>query len=347
MSRICNHHLQISAKRGRSRAWLGLIVVLPVILAACSSGSAGTAATDAPAKIDGAVKIGYLSMGESDPFVAVVSQSIRDEAAKEGVELVECDAQFLADKALECASIFKAKGVASVINWQLDEPAAAAVCEAYGNLPTVAVDVPQVPCEKVFVGADNRKAGVMAGEGLADFAKKKFDCKYDAYVSLDFPSLPGINKARAGGSKEGFEGVCGAVPADKYFTIDTLQGSPDQQENTRRQMTDVLTSIPDARVILLVGPSGEPMVEAAFNAAKTAGRYEDLWVVGHGADVVALPYIRNDPHWPGSVAYYPERYGELAVPAAVKLARGESVPREVLVTHEFITADNVDSVYPE
>ena len=123
-----------------------------------------------------------------------------------------------------------------MINWQINPAISEAVCEAYGNLPTVTIDVPEEPCGVAFVGADNREAGLVAGTGLGEFAQERFDCQYDAYISLDFPTVPEINGPRAGGTKDGFEAICGPVPAENYFSVDTLLGGPDQPENTRRQV---------------------------------------------------------------------------------------------------------------
>ena len=52
---------------------------------------------------DDTIRLGYISGGDADPFVLIVTESIRVEAAKAGVELAECDSNFSAEEALECA----------------------------------------------------------------------------------------------------------------------------------------------------------------------------------------------------------------------------------------------------
>jgi hypothetical protein len=47
------------------------------------------------------------------------------------------------------------------------------------------------------------------------------------------------------------------------------------------------------------------------------------------------------------VAYFPESYGELVIPLAIALAKGETVPEQSLVTHLFIDRTNIDQFYPE
>ena len=344
------------------------VVVMSLIAGACGSDEEDAAPPPAPAAEptapdaapppepaepaepadtdDGTIRLGYISGGDADPFVLIVTESIRAEAAKAGVELAECDSNFDPAKALECARTLAVQDLDAMINWQFNPESAPEICEAYGNLPTVAMDTDEKPCQRVWMGANNHLAGVVSGRGLGDFAQAEFGCEYDAYVSLDLPTIPAVNGPRAGGSKEGFEEVCGPVPGDKYFSIDTLSGGGDQPENTRRQFTDLLTTLPEAEVILVISPSGDSMPGAALAAAEVAGRDGHVWVVGHGADGSILDEIRNNPYWVGDVAYFPERYGSIAVPAAIALAKGEDVPEEILIDHFFIDRNNIDEYYP-
>jgi ribose transport system substrate-binding protein len=349
--------LGIEARRIPAR-WSIFLAAAVLVAAACSnpaassvpstSASASTAqsASSAPSEPTETHRIGYISGGDSDPFVLLVTEGIRSEAAKAGVELSECDSAFEAEKALTCARTLAAQELESMINWQFFPDSSEAVCEAYGNLPTVAIDTPEEPCQETFVGANNREAGLVAGKGLGDFASEKFDCQYDAYITLDFPTIAEINAARAGGSVEGFEGVCGKIPEDKYFSVDTFAGGPDQPENSRRQVADILTTLPDAKTILVISPSGDAMGTAALGAAEVAGRKDQVWVATHGADPSVRDAIRNEPQWVGSVAYFPESYGELVMPLAIALAKGEPVATESLVEHLFINADNINEFYP-
>lgn len=298
---------------------------------------------------DGAgLRIGYISGGDSDPFVLLVTNGIREQAKAAGVVLSECDSKFSADTALACARTLSANNLQSMVNWQFYPDSAPAICDAYGNLPTVAIDSPQKPCQKTFVGANNREAGLIAGKGLGDFAQSKFSCQYDAYISLDFPTIADINAARAGGSKEGFEKVCGAITAAKYHSVDVDQGGgADQNENARRQVTDILTTLPDAKTILVISPNSDGAGQAALAAADVAGRKAQMWVVSHGGDPTVLDTIRNEPQWVGSVAYFPESYGKLVMPLAIALAKGETVAEQSLVTHIFIDKSNIDQYYPK
>lgn len=130
-------------------------------------------------------KVGYISLGESIPFVSIVTDGIREEAEKAGVELVVCDSELDAAKALACAQNLQVQEVQAVLNFQLYEDSSPEVCAAYGDLPTIAIDIIQEPCQVAFMGADNTFAGTIAGRAVGEALEAENDCTYEAVVTLD------------------------------------------------------------------------------------------------------------------------------------------------------------------
>jgi ribose transport system substrate-binding protein len=179
---------------------LAIVAGLAILVAACSNPAASTAPSSAappPASVAAvseapssvaptAMKVGYISLGESIPFVSLVTNSIKDEAAKvPGLEIVVCDSEIDAAKALACAQNLKVQEVQAVLNFQLFEDSSPEVCTAYGGLPTIAIDIHQAPCEVAFMGADNTLAGTLAGKTVGDALKAENDCTYQAVVTHD------------------------------------------------------------------------------------------------------------------------------------------------------------------
>ena len=48
----------------------------------------------------------------------------------------------------------------------------------------------------------------------------------------------------------------------------------------------------------------------------------------------------------GSVAYFPERYGEALVPLAIEIIQGKDIPPAVFVKHQLVAPDNLNRIYP-
>ncbi len=95
----------------------------------------------------------------------LVSDGIAEQAAIAGVDYTFCDSKIDAAEALACAQQFKVQGVQGVLNFQVDQASSPNICEAYGNVPTIAIDIVQPPCEVSFMGANNHEAGRLAGGG--------------------------------------------------------------------------------------------------------------------------------------------------------------------------------------
>ena len=101
------------------------------------------------------LKIGYISLGESVPFVVLVSNSIKKQAKIAGAQLVFCDSALDAAKALNCVKSFKTQGVQGYLNFDLFANASAQICKAGPQVPVISIDIHQKPCEKAFMGANN------------------------------------------------------------------------------------------------------------------------------------------------------------------------------------------------
>jgi ribose transport system substrate-binding protein len=71
-------------------------------------------------------------------------------------------------------------------------------------------------------------------------------------------------------------------------------------------------------------------------------------VIGKNADPSALAAIREGSvPLIGTVSFFPERYGEFLIPLALDILAGNPVPSIVRVPHEVISAENIDTYYPE
>jgi len=335
-----------------ARSLVALAGLLLIVSACTNSAASAPPASQAPASEapaseapasspPAAMKVGYISLGESIPFVKLVSDNIKAEADKAGVEIAFCDSEIDAAKALACAQNLKVQGVQAVLNFQLFEDSSPDVCAAYGGLPTIAIDIHQAPCEVAFMGADNTVAGEISGKYVGDTLKTENDCKYTAVVTLDTKGAGKTTEARVNGMIAGFEEACGKIPADKFKSLD-VGGTTDLAVT---KFGDQLSAIKPGGTIVVLSLNDD-MSLGAFAAARTAGREAELRLAGQGADPTSWKDIACNPQWLADTAYFPERYGEILIPAVVKLLNGETVEKNLFTKHEVVTKDNVRTLYP-
>lgn len=336
-----------------------LLASVALIAAACGGGAATPApsaaapseaasqeapASEAPSEAASPAaqkfKIGYISLGDNVPFVKLVSDGIKQAAADAGQDLAFCDSQVDQAKALECAQNLKVQGVQGVLNFQVFQDSSPEICEAYGSVPTIAIDIVQPPCQIAFMGANNREAGRLGGAAMGQYAKDNWNCEYTAYVSLESTAAGAANTDRMGGYRDGFQEFCPIVK-EKERVLD----GADRTDPALEQMTNLLGALPGDKVIVVA--INEDGILGAIGAANTLGRQKDLYYSGQGTDPSIWKDVACNPNYIASVAYFPEKYGQLLIPNMVKALQGETIPENIFTEHQVVTKDNIRTIYPE
>jgi ribose transport system substrate-binding protein len=342
-----------SMKSSRMRvAGIGLLATASVVLA----GAAVAGAASGPPKqkhvvpqvqaVPGSGKglvIGYATSLEAVPIVHVISNGIRAQAKRAGVKLVFCDTGGDLSKALDCAKTMKTQGVQGYLQFQHDAKASPSICKAGpAKVPVFAIDIPQAPCETSFMGVDNAYGGFVAGVKAGQTVKANWNCKYDAWISLEQPEIGKSNDDRMGGYRKGFQSICpGPITNLKTLGFDATL------DKARTLVTDALTTLPGKSHIIVASIDDEG-VEGAFAAAKAAGRPKDVWGISLGvADNVAKCGIKTNPNWLASTAIAPEKYGWTAIPAMIKAIKsGSNGPKLLYVPLNVVDSKNISKFYP-
>jgi ribose transport system substrate-binding protein len=308
--------------------------------AASQEPSSAAPSSAAPSAAAESFKIGYISLGDSVPFVKLVSDGIKEAASAAGQELLFCDSEIDAAKALSCAQNLKVQGAQGVLNFQVFQDSSPEICTAYGSVPTIAIDIIQPPCQIAFMGANNREAGRLGGAEMGKYAKANWDCDFTAYVSLESTAAGAANTDRMGGWRDGFKESC-PIPPDKERILD----GADRTDPALEQVTNLLGALQGDRIIVVA--INEDGILGAIGAANTLGRQTDLFYGGQGTDPSIWKDVACNPNYIASVAYFPERYGTLLIPNMVKALQGETIPTEIFTEHIVINKDNIRSIYPE
>jgi ribose transport system substrate-binding protein len=289
------------------------------------------------------IVIGYATSLEAVPIVHVISNGIKAQAKRAGVKLIFCDTGGDSAKALDCAKSMKTQGAQGVLQFQHVAKASPAICKAGPQgVPVFAIDIPQPPCQTSFMGVDNAYGGFVAGEKAGETAKAKWNCKYDAWVSLEEPEIGAPNEQRMGGYRKGFQSVCpGKITNLKKYGFDATA------DKARTIVTDALTTLPGKHRIIVSSIDDEG-VEGAFAAAKAAGRPTDVYGISLGvADKVAKCGIKNNSNWLAATAIAPEKYGWVGIPYMIQAIKTGKLPSKLLyVPLRAVNSKNISQYYP-
>jgi ribose transport system substrate-binding protein len=233
------------------------------------------------------------------------------------------------------------EGVDLVLEFQTYERVAPVIASKFlaANTPVIAIEVPHPGA--TYFGADNYKAGQMGGRALGRWARENWNGKVDQLVLIELPIAGSLLELRLAGLVDGLRAD---MPGILETPIVRLNG-----RGSFEQVLDVVRKYLRRRGACrtLVGTVNDISALAALRAFEEAGALQQCAVMGQNA----LREARDELSRPGtrligSVAYFPERYGEELIPLALSMLQQKPVPSAVFVKHQLLTPRNVDLIYP-
>ena len=285
-------------------------------------------------------RIGFAAQGDSE-FSRAVMQSMVTAAAREHVHLITVNNRYSAREALRNADVLIKEGVDLVLEFQTYERVAPVIASKFleANTPVIAIEIPHPGA--TYFGANNYKAGLIGGKALGRWAREHWDGKVEQLVLLELPIAGSLLELRLTGLVDGLRAE---LPGMMQVPVAHLNGRGDF-EDVLEVVRQYLRRAPARRT--LIGTVNDVCALAALRAFEEAGASNRCAVVGQNA----ISETRNELRRPntrlvGTVAYFPERYGDEIIPLALSILRKIPVPSTVFVKHQLITPRNVDLIYP-
>jgi ribose transport system substrate-binding protein len=289
-------------------------------------------------------RIGFGNMTERMVFARQVRHSLESAAqALDSVELLVRDNDLDRQKALDNADWFVAQGVDLVVEYQLDAEAANVIMHKFqqAGIPVIAVDIPLPGA--TFFGADNYRAGRMAGEALGQWIRQHWDGQVDRVLKLECERAGAIGAARLQGQFEGLESVLGTALDRKVVTVDCPVIMQDVPQRVGRLIGEIA---PDEKVAIIA--INDDAALGSLEVFERTGRANRTAAVGQNLDLLGRAALRRaNSSFIGSTSYRPEEYGERLLDLALRILRGEAVSPAVYVGHTFVTRETLDLFYPQ
>lgn len=327
-----------------------ILIVSPFSIITASNSSTSVrsvAAQEACATKKDKYKIGFANLTTGVDFITAVEAGMKSAAEAAGnIELVIANNNLDGATALNNAENFVAQGVDGVVEFQTDEKFGNVIMNLFQNteppIPVIAIDIPMPGA--TFFGADNYKAGRMAGEAGGDYAVAHWGGKVDYILDLELPQSGPIPAARMQGQVEGIQAKLSTpVPEDHIIHLD----SKNTQDEAFKVVSDALSKIPaDANIIAV--EINDDTAQGTAAALEQAGRQAHSIVVGQGAVESGLTeMLKPNSLYLGATAYFPEKYGSKIIPAMIDLLECKPVPPAIYVDHVFVTKENMCDVLPD
>jgi ribose transport system substrate-binding protein len=284
-------------------------------------------------------RIGYAGQTSDSPFATAVEESLRRSAARSQVDLIVFDNRYSEKVALRCAKQLIAERVDLAIEFQTHQKISPLISSMFqaAQIPMISVDIPHPGA--IFYGVDNYSAGLAAGRALVKWCKNHWHGQADELLLLELEIAGSLPYLRMSGVEAA---VRQTIPAIKVVRMETRG----EFARTLVSVRNRLRSTRAAAKTLIAGVN-DPSVFGALRAFEEAGRLESCAAMGLGA----IPEARSELRRPGrrligSIAFFPERYGDDLIQLAMDILQKRNVPPAVFAKHELLTRENVDSFYP-
>lgn len=287
-------------------------------------------------------RIGFATRGIDTSFSRTVTASVQRAAEEAGAELVTLNSHRSPRAAIRHAETLVKEGVDLVIEFQSHERVAPIIASRFleAGIPVIAIEIPHPGA--TFFGANNYQAGLMGGRAMGRWLKKHWGGRAESVLLICEEAAGPLVKLRVSGMLAGLHELLPELESTPTVEIDG-RGS---LEKTFEAVRRYLRRAPGRRTVVLA--CNDPSALGAIRAFEECGRAELCAVVGQNATEEARAELRR-PRSPliGSIAYFPERYGDEVIRLAGAVLGGRTVPPAVFTKHELITRENVDRVYPE
>ncbi|RXZ48482.1 substrate-binding domain-containing protein [Agromyces binzhouensis] len=317
------------ASKARAVLVAAPVAALALVLAGCSTGSAGSVSSEG----GGSDKVAAIIKGLDNPFFQAMEDGINDTAEADGVDVtVQAAADIgdttgqadklttLAGQDYGCFVVNPISGTnlvqalapvaaagKTVVN--IDNPIDADAAEAAG------IDV------ATYIGTDNEAAGGKAGDFILESIPAGSEVAVIGGIAGDVTSAARVDGFRAA--------VDGSVDIVQEEAADW------KREVALTKATDILAANPDVAAFFA---ANDDMGLGIVKAVENAGRTGEIVVVSVDGNQDALQSVA-DGGLSATVAQYPYAIGSLGVQACEVVAAGETLPENVESPTALVTAD--------
>jgi ribose transport system substrate-binding protein len=294
-------------------------LLVPIIATGCALLSNSSMGADK-------ITIGASLLTSQHPFYVLLANAMKEEAAKDGVDLNLTVANQDLSKQVNDVEDFITKGVNAIIISPVDSKGIkGAVLKAQkAGIPVITVDIAATGTDVTsHVATDNYGGGVKAGQLMG----KVLDGKGKVGV-IDYPMAQSTIDRVAGFKKalEAFPGIQIAVIQPGLTRAEALTAA----QNMLQAHSDLSG----------IFAYGDDAALAALAAVKSAHAEDRVKIIGFDGMEEARNAVDKNPCFVGVIRQYPDKMGAEAVDTAVKVLKHEQVPKVQPIDPGIYTAES-------
>lgn len=282
--------------------------------------------------------IGFGSLNDSDPVAKVMGDRFVEWCGYYGIEVVRTDNKSEGTTAVTNVQLMLNQGVDAIVEFNVDASVSGAVmdmCNEAG-VPVVAIDIPHEGA--TFFGADNYLCGEMCGEYIVQAALDKWG-DFDCLLLMDQIVAGELPRQRVLQAVTGARKILPDLPDEKVYNID----GGVSLDTAVTASTAFLQAHPDEKIAVVCLSAAMPV--AMMSAAETAGRSDDVIIIGNNEDAF-FGYNPEGSPWVAAITFELVNYGKWIAPLVREGLDTGVWPENVYVEHHILTHENMDELFP-
>lgn len=308
------------------RCCAALLPILLLVLTGCSRD--GTTGSD--------LRIAGMVFQE-DQFFRLVLFGMRDAARGAGVELLEANSNSRPDREIQLVNTYIAQDVDAIVISPLSARASVSALRRARDAGIVVItynttiegDVPSV-----FVESDQYQLGASTGRAARAYINERLGGKADIAIVTFISQAPEQGHQRTDGFKDQVKNLPGVRIVSEQDAW--------MAEQAVKKVGDMLTANPSIQIIWAANEGGSVGAVMAVKNSGHAGR-----VVVFGTDMseqLANFLLADDGVLQAATGQRPFEIGSMAVDAAVRVLRGDSVASTISLEGVLLTRDDPQGV---
>lgn len=299
-------------------------IALTALIGAALISAAGCGGSDKKADSSAAsgakkVTIGFSVSTQNNPFFVTMANSVKAAAEKAGVNVKIVDAQNdPAKQSNDIADLLQGNISVLIVN-PVDSAAVSnsVLAANKAKIPVITIDRASDKGEvAVHIASNNIKGGEMA----AEYIVSKLG---EGTPVAELEGIPGASASRERG--QGFHNI-----ADKKLKVLAKQSANFDRSQGLTVSENILQANPDVKAIFA---QNDEMALGAISAAKAANK--QIFIIGFDGTDDGVKAVQ-DGTMAATIAQQPDKMGEIGVDAALKLAKGENVEKNIAVDLKLI-----------
>ena len=295
-------------------------LALSCMIGAALLSVAGCGSDQDAASSDKKITIGFSVSTQNNPFFVKMADSVKAEAAKQGVDVKIVDAQNDPAKQANDVSDLIEQGVNVLIVNPVDSAAIgnSVVAANDAKIPVITIDRSSDSGEVVtHIASNNIKGGEMA----ADFLVQKLG---EGAEVAELEGIPGASATRERG--QGFHNI-----ADKKLKVVAKQNADFDRSKGLTVAENMLQAKPNIKAVIA---QNDEMDLGAIRAAKSAGK--SSLVIGFDGTEDGVKAV-NSGDMIATIAQQPDQMGVIGVDTALKLVKSEKVEKSIPIDLKLVT----------